>query len=168
MVIIFDIIFLVNLYGGVMAEIVTKGGKIFIDESVYPLVLYGHNGIAARIFKAYEQYLVLALCKEGEETIVYWNEIKLINDPIIPYKADGIKQYINSVLLALRVLTLDREGAWSFTDDSLNPVFGTPSPDYYPKKRGSGFFVREKDIIDYGNTNHKDWTIFQMNGVRSR
>jgi hypothetical protein len=150
-----------------MLFVEVRGGTISIDESVYPLVLY-KNGRALRTFEAYKSYLAQVLSIENEKTVVDCNEINLLKDFRCPYKAEGIKQYINSTLLALGFLTQNREGAWSFIDNNFNPVVGTPDSEYYPHKRGTAFFAKEEDIIKYGDANYEEWTIFQMKGLRSR
>jgi hypothetical protein len=135
-----------------MLEITTVAGKIIVPKDALPLVWYGDQ--KKEIFDFYKEYLNRFLIKEGEGVIVDWEKRQEIINACNKHQVEGVKQFTNSVLIALDILTLHKEKAWSFYDRSLNLIWGMPDSNYnlcgFRGRMGEAFFKREADIIEYG------------------
>jgi hypothetical protein len=135
-----------------MLEIITATGNILIPRDALPLVWYGTQ--KKEIFNSYKEYLTRFLIKKEEKVIVDWKKRQEIIDACNKYQIEGIRQFTNSVLIALNILTLYDEEAWSFHDRALNPIWGMPDSNYhlcgFRGRTGEAFFKRENDIIEYG------------------
>jgi hypothetical protein len=155
----------------IVLEILLEKDKIIIPEDARPLVWYGMR--KKEIFNFYSQYLNPILSIDNGNIIVDWKKRHKIISECNRHQAEGVDQFINSTLLALGILTQEPEGAWSFLDKELNPIWGMPDNNYnvpcYPGRIGQAFFKREADIDNYSQQlkkSHKDLTIFMMTRVK--
>jgi len=82
---------------------------------------------------------------------------------------ESMEVSFNLILLAAGFLTANPEGAWTFSDDSMNPWYGLPADNEGREVHlGRVFFVYRSDIVGYGQNKFKDrtgWRIFQMKNV---
>jgi hypothetical protein len=150
-----------------MFEITVKGGKISI--SIINVLKRCDKEETRKTFEAYERYIVKVLSKKGDKIIVDWPMLEKVLE-IADYRTcEAIRQYINAVLLSLKILTKDPRGAYSFSEDSMNLIWGMPGSDYSSYGIGTLYFKRKEDIVSYGRARYSgrigNWLIFRMSEV---
>ena len=130
-----------------MFEITVKGGKIVIPKTKFLERCDDEATMAT--FKVYEKYLVKVLSKEEEKNIVDWKKLECILRDADYRQCEAIRQYIFSVFLSLGILKENPEGAYSFSNESMNPVWGLPAIDYSSWRMNIVYFSRKEDIISF-------------------
>ncbi|MDD5098392.1 MAG: hypothetical protein PHD31_01585 [Candidatus Pacebacteria bacterium] len=155
----------------VQLELNVQGGKIVIPSYKYLLDLSDpeFKDKVVKTFNCYKWYLGKIIRKGPRgKIIVNWYEYDDILEDADYRQRSAINQYVNLVLLALNILTLTPEKAWSFSDEGMNPWWGLPDENRQSFLMGQAFFTRKEDIIAHADASKKgrsDWIIFQMKGV---
>jgi len=149
-----------------------KGGKIIVPDGKY---LYFNDSFnenrerAIKTFMLHKSILEKTLSVDSNgETIVNWEKRKKIIDAENYRTRHASEEYINIVLVSLNILTFNKEGAWSFSDENMNPPWGI-THEFDQSHMGIVYFVRERDILEYARAYWKDtfynWHLFQMKNV---
>ena len=148
-----------------LLEIEVEGGTIVFPENKY-LMEEALQEQCLKTFQTYETYLKAILRKDDQGKVrVNWFEYSKIIKTANYRTGRAIEEYINLALVALGVLTETPEGAWTFSDSSMNPSWGIPDQNYKSLFMGKAYFPEKSDIVEYGNANWKDrtsWFIFRM------
>lgn len=135
-----------------MLEITTSNGNIIISRDALPLAWYGDQ--KKEIFDSYKEYLSRFLIKGEEGVVVDWKKMNETISACNKRQVEGVRQFTNSVLISLDILTLYDEDAWSFHDRKLNPIWGMPDERGnlcgFKGRMGEAYFRKKIDIINYG------------------
>ena len=150
-----------------MFELEVKGGKILVPET--EILKRSSDEITIKTFEIYRLYLSKVLVKEGEIINVDWETMKTVIE-IADYRArEAIRQYIYAVLLSLKILTENPRGAYSFSDESMNPVYGIPGADFSTWRIRMLYFSQKQTAINYGRAKIVEtldnWFIFRAGEV---
>jgi len=149
-----------------------KGGKIIVPDGKY---LYFNDSLDENRERAIKTFILhkpilekIISMSDNEEIIVNWEKYKKIIDKEDYRTRNASEEYINVVLVSLNILTFKKEGAWSFSDEGMNPSWGI-THEFDQWHMGIVYFVRKEDIIKYARAYWKDtlydWHIFQANNV---
>jgi hypothetical protein len=134
-----------------------KGRRITISLSEN-ILGRGSEKETIKTFQAYKKYLVQVLSKDKErkEIIVDWQKLEDIIQEADYRHRVAIRQYVHAVLLSLGILKRSRRGAYVFSHEDINPVWGMPGADYVPYEVGTVYFARKEDAIEYGRVGEAD------------
>jgi len=136
-------------------KITVKGGEIEIPLTGNILARSDEQE-TIKTFKAYEMVLSKVLIKTPESNEIDVDFEKLEN--IISAANDrhqlAIRQYVYAVLLVLGILSY--RGAYIFSPDYLNPVWGKPDANCSPREEDLVYFVRKPIAKNYGKYVLKD------------
>jgi len=116
-------------------------------------------------------YLQKILSTDSEGNIrVDWRLYKEMVENTFYQQKESVKVSINLILLAAGILTAKLDGAWTFSDESMNPFWGLPADHGVAVSHlGQLYFVQKADILDYSRSWWKDkifgWRIFQAKNV---
>jgi hypothetical protein len=150
----------------------TKNGEIIIPECKYLSVNDSQECIrelTIKTFELHKPYLERFITKGfNEEIIIDWEEYEKIIENDDYRTKHASEEYFDVILIALGVLTLEQENAWSFSVEDMNPPWGLTHK-FEQWHMGITYFTRKKDIIEYARIRWKgtvwSWTIFQMKDV---
>lgn len=147
-----------------MFNLNVKGGSIFIPRTDF--LERGTDEETIKTFNLYEKYLIRILSKGGERINVDWKEMEYIISKADYRQREAIRQYVYAVLLSLGILVEKAKGAYTFSDEGMNPVWGMPGSDFSPFPRNDVYFSREEDIISHCQARYTgrigDWRIFEV------
>jgi len=133
--------------------------KIIVSDKIYSKFYDLSNKNKKRVIKVFNFYKpilekTLSVDDNGE-TIVNWEKRKKIIDAEDYRTRHTTEKYINFFLISLDILTFDKEGAWSFLDEENNPPWAIVH-EFDQWDKGTLYFVRERDILEYARVNKID------------
>jgi hypothetical protein len=153
-----------------MFEIAVEEGKILIPKTKF--LERASDDETIETFKVFEKYLIEILNKKDKEIIVDWEKLECILRDADYRQCEAIRQYVFAVLLSLGILKESPRGAYSFSDEEMNPVWGIPGADYSTWRMNRVYFSRKKDARDYGRNKWggrmDPWFISRLSEVMTR
>jgi hypothetical protein len=152
-----------------------QGGRIIIPENNKYIYAYCDPELRARIARIFKLYKwwIKRIFRKGPRgrIIVNWYEYnELLKTPYSDTRS-SIRECINLLLLISGALTDDREGAWTFTNESMNLCWTLPDENYHPSYMSLLYFKTDEDILAYADAFCRDytgWGIYQMKGFIKR
>ncbi|MFA5432124.1 MAG: hypothetical protein WC319_04530 [Candidatus Paceibacterota bacterium] len=149
-------------------EITVVGGKIDIPI-VGNILKRSCEEETIETFKVYEKYLVKILSRDEKKIIIDWQKREDIIQDADYRWCTAIGQYSCAVFLSLGILTKNPKGAYSFSEEEMNPVWGMPGADYSSHEVSHLYFTRKEDAIAFGRARWAgrmdNWLIFRMGEV---
>jgi len=130
--------------------------KIIIPDKIYSKFYDLSDENKDRVIKVFNSYKpilekIISMSDNGE-IIVNWEKRKKIIDKEDYRTRSATEKYTNFVLASLGILAFNKEGAWSFSDEEMNPPWGIIH-EFDQWDMGTLYFVREKDIFGYAQAN---------------